>query len=112
MNDRTPEYFYGKGSDELPEWSIFSAIKFSLFEKYESNNDRGGSFFRYLVKNCTKTIVGYLKRLLMFDPENVQLNMVGLISFSFIFKYTIAVEDRPSLFLNIECSNTNLYEHE
>ena len=48
IDQKPPEYFYEKGGQDLPDWSLFSAIKFSKFNKYDGNNDVGGSFFQYL----------------------------------------------------------------
>ena len=67
MDNKPPEYFYEEGGMELPTWYLFSALKFTKYEKYESNgqipeaskrpnNDVGGSFFRYLTKDCPKKI--------------------------------------------------------
>ena len=68
MDDVKPEYFYEKGSMELPEWSLFSQLIFSKTKNVRSNADRGGSFFQFLVKeSCPKEIVKYLTRLQIFD---------------------------------------------
>ena len=75
MDEKPPEYFYEHGGEEFPTWSLFSAIKFSRYHKHEGNNDVGGSFFRYLVNNCPKRVVDYLKRLQIFDSLTV--NMKG-----------------------------------
>lgn len=50
IDSPAPEYFYEKGGEELPAWSLFTSLSFSLYEKYEGNNDVGGSFFQYLTK--------------------------------------------------------------
>ena len=64
-----PEYFYERGAERIPEWSVFSEIKFSLYIKgVKANNDVGGSFFQYLVnENIDERIKEYLKRLQIFD---------------------------------------------
>ncbi len=64
-----PEYFYEKGAEKIPEWSVFSEIKFSLYMKgVKANNDVGGSFFQYLVdEKIDEQIKEYLKRLQIFD---------------------------------------------
>ncbi|KAK8838968.1 hypothetical protein M9Y10_032428 [Tritrichomonas musculus] len=54
IDSNTPEYFYEKGGEELPVWSLFAVLKFWLYEKYEGNNDRGGSFFQYQQRNSGK----------------------------------------------------------
>ena len=67
LDNRPPEYFYERGNDELPEWSLFTAIKFSKLKQTDANNDRGGTFFRYLTNNVPKVVVDYLARLQIFD---------------------------------------------
>ena len=67
IDERPPEYFYEQGNDELPQWSIFSALKFTKLKDYDGYNDRGGTFFRYLTKNVPKIVIDYLKRLQIFD---------------------------------------------
>ena len=68
MDQKPPEYFYEQGSEELPEWSLFSAIKFSKFTKYNGNNDVGGSFFKYLTTDKVPVkVIEYLQRLQIFD---------------------------------------------
>ncbi|KAK8889413.1 hypothetical protein M9Y10_034159 [Tritrichomonas musculus] len=64
-----PEYFYEQGAERIPEWSVFSEIKFSLFIKgVKANNDVGGSFFQYLVDEAIDgQVKEYLKRLQIFD---------------------------------------------
>ena len=64
-----PEYFYEHGAERIPEWSVFSEIKFSLYIKgVKANNDVGGSFFQYLVnETIDERIKEYLKRLQIFD---------------------------------------------
>ncbi|KAK8881860.1 hypothetical protein M9Y10_044496 [Tritrichomonas musculus] len=64
-----PEYFYEKGAEKIPEWSVFSEIKFSLYVKgVKANNDVGGSFFQYLVDEAIDgQVKEYLKRLQIFD---------------------------------------------
>ena len=87
IDQKPPEYFYEQGSQELPEWSLFSAIKFSKYIHYKDNkgssrdskvrmrstprsgnNDVGGSFFHYLTTDKVPVkIIEYLKRLQIFD---------------------------------------------
>ena len=68
IDEKPPEYFYEKGGEDLPEWSLFSEIKFSKFTKYDGNNDVGGSFFKYLTTDkVPKRVVEYLQRLQIFD---------------------------------------------
>ena len=68
LDDIPPEYFYEKGSEELPYWSLFSELSFTTFKDIKHNKDNGGSFFKYLVKdNCPRIITDYLKRLQIFD---------------------------------------------
>ena len=68
IDQKPPEYFYEKGGQDLPDWSLFSAIKFSHFNKYKGNNDVGGSFFQYLTTDKVPIkIIEYLKRLQIFD---------------------------------------------
>ena len=68
LESKAPEFFYENGGEELPTWSLFSALKFCLFENKGGNNDRGGSFFQYLTKETVpKRVVEYLKRLQIFD---------------------------------------------
>ena len=71
IDQKPPEYFYEQGSEELPAWSLFSAIKFSKYIQYNNNkgnNDVGGSFFQYLTTdNVPSRVVDYLKRLQIFD---------------------------------------------
>ena len=67
IDDKPHEYFYEKQSMEMPEWSLFSAIRFEEMKIVDSNNDRGGKFFRYVTKNVPPKVVEYLKRLQIFD---------------------------------------------
>lgn len=68
IDQKPPEYFYEKGSQELPDWSLFSAIVFSKFKSYKGNNDVGGSFFQYLTTDKVPIkVIDYLKRLQIFD---------------------------------------------
>ena len=71
IDQKPPEYFYEQGSEELPAWSLFSAIKFCKYIQYDNNkgnNDVGGSFFQYLTAdNVPSRVVDYLKRLQIFD---------------------------------------------
>ena len=67
--DTTPaEYFYEDDGSKLPDWSMFDEIRFNEYTNYDGNNDRGGSFFRYLIKpDAPKMIIEYLNRLQIFD---------------------------------------------
>ncbi len=68
LDTTPPEYLYEDGGSKLPDWSLFDEIRFSELKNYEGNNDRGGSFFRYLIKpECPKKIIEYLNRLQIFD---------------------------------------------
>ena len=68
MDNRPAEYFYEKGDNELPEWSLFSSLKFSpLKNKKEYYQTIGGEFFKYLVaSNVPKPITKYLEKLQIF----------------------------------------------
>ena len=68
MNKKPPEYFYEKGSMELPAWSLFSSLKFSRVYNQKANNDVGGNFFSYLVtEDCPQIVKNYLVKLQIFD---------------------------------------------
>ena len=74
IDQKPPEYFYEQGGQDLPDWSLFSAIRFTKFIHYNdtssnrSNNDIGGSFFQYLTTDKVPVkIIEYLKRLQIFD---------------------------------------------
>ena len=84
IDDKPPEYFYddNKGSaNELPSWSLFSAIRFEPNPKVDSNRsapgsveprranrDNGGSFFKYLLNtSVNEELTKYLVRLQLFD---------------------------------------------
>lgn len=63
IDSTAPEYFYEEGGEELPAWSLFTSLSFSLYEKYEGNNDVYGSFSQYLTKETVpKRVVEYLKK--------------------------------------------------
>ncbi len=67
-----PEEFTGviSGDDaELPDWSLFSALRFSKYlHKDRVNKDVGGSFFNYIINDkVPPQVVEYLKRLQIFD---------------------------------------------
>ena len=65
MDNKPPEYFYEEGDIiELSTWSLFSALKFSKYEKYEW----------YLTKDCSKKVVEYLKWLQIFDNLGEESN--------------------------------------
>ena len=69
IDDHPPEYFYEQGSMELPAWSLFSEL--SIKEIHRENNtynDRGGSFFNFLVTDEVPSIVQkYLTKLQIFN---------------------------------------------
>ena len=68
IDNRPPEYFYEKGSMQLPSWSLFSSLKFSTVYNQKANRDVGGTFFTYLVKEeCPQMIKDYLTKLQIFD---------------------------------------------
>ena len=68
IDDISPEYFYEQGGEELPSWSLFTELCFTIYEKYDGNKDRGGDFFPYLlVENTPKVLIDYLKKLQIFD---------------------------------------------
>ena len=67
IDDKPPEYLYEKQSMEMPEWSLFSAIRFEEMKQVKANNDRGGKFFRYVTKNVSQKVSEYLIRLQIFD---------------------------------------------
>lgn len=66
-NQQAPEYFYDKGSMELPDWSLVSALKFGRIVG-DGNNEIGGNFFPFLINEIVPIRMRhYLKRLQMFD---------------------------------------------
>ena len=68
IDEQPPEYFYEQGSMELPAWSLFSWLSIKEINKEGSYNDRGGSFFNYLVTNEVPVIVQqYLIKLQIFS---------------------------------------------
>ena len=68
IDEQPPEYFYEQGSMELPAWSLFSWLAIKEISKESSYNDRGGSFFNYLVTNDVPVIVQqYLTKLQIFN---------------------------------------------
>ena len=71
IDDRPPEYFYdeNKGvNNDLPSWSLFSAIRFEPNLDVKGNKDNGGSFFKYLInKSIHPYLVTYLVKLQIFD---------------------------------------------
>ena len=66
LDQKPPEYFYEKGSMELPEWSLFSAIGIET-NKEGNRMTRGGDFFNYLAVNLPQRVINYLVRLQIFD---------------------------------------------
>lgn len=81
-----PDYFYESGGEELPNWSLFSEIRFGPFVEGDPNKnkrrkqnkndkepsgtyeDKGGHFFTYLVtENVPKIIKDYLIKLQIFE---------------------------------------------
>ena len=68
QNNKPPEYFYEEGSMEFPEWSLFSSIRFTKIRSNGGNNERGGSFFKFLIKpEVPNVIKNYLVKLQMFE---------------------------------------------
>ena len=51
IDNKPPEYFYEKGGEELPEWSIYDAIGVNKSHEYDfMRKENSGSFFQYLLK--------------------------------------------------------------
>ena len=75
IDDKPHEYFYdeNKGvANDLPPWSMFSAIRFEPNLKVDSNRDNGGSFFKYLVNQpVQEDLLQYLVKLQIFDTLTV-----------------------------------------
>lgn len=67
IDNKPPEYFYEQGSMNIPEWSLFSAIRIAPISQKKSNNDTGGNFFQYLTNKLPNHVVEYLSRLQIFD---------------------------------------------
>ncbi len=67
--DKTPaEFFYDKGAQKVPAWSLFSGIRFYRNPRVDTYSDRGGEFFSYLVKEqVPQCIKDYLIKLQIFD---------------------------------------------
>ena len=104
IDQKPPEYFYEQGGQDLPDWSLFSAIKFTKFNKYDgtssnrSNNDVGGSFFQYLTTDKVPVkIIDYLKRLQIFDSlvndQNKQREELNDCCFIYALKQTGSYTD-------------------
>ena len=68
LRDTKPEYFYEKGSMDLPEWSLFSSLKFSVLTSIDGNGRKMPGFFKYLIKDDVPDIIkNYLSKLQIFD---------------------------------------------
>ena len=69
MDERPAEYFYKRELNELPDWSLFSSLKFSrIYNEKEYYQTIGGEFFLYLVdSDVPKPIKKYLERLQIFS---------------------------------------------
>lgn len=69
MDERPAEYFYERGLNELPDWSLFSSLKFSrIYNEKEYYQTIGGEFFLYLIdSDVPKPIKKYLERLQIFS---------------------------------------------
>ena len=58
----------GQAYVEVPDWSMFNAIRIHKNKRVQAYNDRGGNFFNYLVKSdINNQLKNYLKRLQVFD---------------------------------------------
>ena len=70
--DEIPAEFTGFNSGDnadLPDWSLFSSLRFSKYlHKDRVRKDVGGSFFNYIANDkVPKKVIEYLKRLQIFD---------------------------------------------
>ena len=93
-----PEYFYQKGVDDVPEWSLFSELIFVKSKDVKSNNDRGGHFFQYLINDkCPARVVEYLQRLQIFnslvDDKNKQRRELNDCCFVYALQQTGCYDD-------------------
>ena len=108
-----PEYFYEEGGSKLPDWSMFDVLQFSTYKKYDVINDRGGSFFKYLIKpNVPKKIVEYLNRLQIFDTlvneKNKQRKELADNCFVYALKQTDSYDEETLNKIRLRINNRYL----
>ena len=66
--EKNPGWEYDLEGQRLPEFSLFSQIKFSILKHPKHKNTVDGGFFKYLLKpGCPKVLIDYLVRLQIFD---------------------------------------------